>query len=54
MYTGIQSNVLERTHLAIWDNAERQEIKRDSTLVLFVILHRHHVNIRPRHKTFSA
>ena len=44
MYTVIQSNFLERTHLAVWDKAEQQEIKHDSTLVLFVILHRH-VNI---------
>ena len=44
MCTVIQSNFLKRTHLAVWDKAERQEIKCDSTLVLFVILHRH-VNI---------
>lgn len=39
MYTVIQSsNFLERTHLAVWDNAECRGRKRDSTPVLTVIL----------------
>ena len=40
-----KSDFLETTRLATWDNAECQEIKHDSTLVIFVILQRHHFSM---------
>lgn len=52
-YIIIHSDFLERTHLAIWDDGKYSVIQH-WFFFSFVILHRHHVNIRPRHKTFSA